>query len=104
MPVQENFGRPVQNLFFMQFFVYILFSLKDRKLYVGQTNNIKRRFLEHNSGKIESTKARRPFVILHQEEFLTRREAMKREKFLKSLYSARFKQKLVKEYLEKNKF
>ncbi len=102
--VRTNFGRPVQNLFFMQFFVYILLSLKDNGLYVGQTGDIQDRLHEHNAGKVNSTKARRPFIVLHQESYPTRAEAMKREKFLKSLYSAKFKQKLVKEYLKKNKF
>jgi putative endonuclease len=100
----KNYERPVQNLFFMNFYVYILFSLNDNKLYVGQTGNLENRLLEHNSGKIKSTKNRRPLTLIHNEIFLTRSEAMKREKFLKSLYSARFKQKLVRAYLMKNKF
>ncbi len=99
-----NFGRPVQNLFFMQYFVYILFSLKDKGLYVGQTDNVKNRLIEHNTGKVKSTKTRRPLAVLYKKSFSTRAEAMKRERFLKSLSGVRFKQKLVKKYLKKNKF
>jgi len=82
--------------------VYILYSLKDQDLYVGQTNNLEKRLIEHRQGKIKSTKNRQPLVIIHRESFSTRREAMKREKFLKSLYSARFKRIILKEYLEKS--
>jgi putative endonuclease len=85
----------------MLFSVYILLSLKDNKLYVGQTDNFERRIKEHNSGKVYSTKNRRPLIVLHGEEFSNRAIAMRREVFLKSLYSARFKQKLKKEYLMK---
>ena len=83
------------------FYVYILLSQKDNKLYVGQTDNIGRRLEEHNMGKINSTKYRRPLIILHKENYSTRTLAMRREKFLKSLYGARFKQKVLKNYLNK---
>ena len=86
------------------FFVYILYSLKDKKLYVGQTNNLKKRLFEHNIGKVKSTKSRTPFIVLYKETFTNRYDAMKREKFLKSLYSAKFKKKLIKQYLDKKKF
>jgi len=48
------------------------------------TNNIERRCQEHNSGQNETTKAYRPFNKILVEEFSTRVEARKREKFLKS--------------------
>ncbi len=44
-------------------YVYILKSLKDSQLYVGSTNSIGRRLTEHNSGKVDSTKDRKPFVL-----------------------------------------
>jgi predicted GIY-YIG superfamily endonuclease len=43
--------------------VYILRSVKDKDLYVGSTNNIRRRLNEHNSGKVDSTKRRIPFSL-----------------------------------------
>jgi len=87
----------------MPFFVYILLSLKDKKLYVGQTADLERRIEEHNNGNVKSTEKRRPLIVLHKEIFSNREIAMRREKFLKSLYSARFKQKLKREYLKGNK-
>lgn len=64
--------------------VYVLKSLQDQKLYIGMTDNLERRFEEHNRGKVPSTKNRKPFVLLHSEIFSNREEAAKREIFLKS--------------------
>lgn len=66
------------------FIVYIIQSLNRKYLYVGLTNNFNRRFLQHQNGKVRSTKAYRPFQKIHIEEFLTRQEARNREKYLKS--------------------
>ncbi|PIZ47155.1 excinuclease ABC subunit C, partial [Candidatus Woesebacteria bacterium CG_4_10_14_0_2_um_filter_39_14] len=66
------------------FYVYILESLKDKKLYVGYTNNLRRRFEEHNSGKIDVTKYRRPFKIIYYEAYLNQQDATSREKYFKT--------------------
>lgn len=42
-------------------YVYILRSIKDKKRYIGSTNNIDRRLKEHNTGLVYSTRYRRPF-------------------------------------------
>ncbi len=52
--------------------------------YIGSTNNLSKRIKEHNSGKCRYTKGRMPWKLIYREGFLTRSEAMKREKFLKS--------------------
>ncbi len=44
-------------------YVYIMKSVKDNNLYVGSTNSIHRRLAEHNSGKVDSTKNRTPFIL-----------------------------------------
>ncbi len=44
-------------------YVYVLASKKDDKLYVGSTNDLKRRLKEHEQGRCESTKCRRPFEL-----------------------------------------
>ena len=65
------------------FYVYILKSLKDDNLYIGSTNDLKRRMEEHNSGKVFSTKIRRPFKLVYYEAYLSEQEARKREHNLK---------------------
>ncbi len=66
------------------FYVYVLKSLKDNKLYIGQTNNIESRFIRHQKGYVKSTKNRRPLTLLFFDTFDSRAEAMKHEIFLKS--------------------
>jgi len=86
----------------MPYVVYILYSVKDRKLYVGQTADLHKRLRLHFSGKVRATQHRRPLKLLRQEQYETRGEAMKREKFLKSLWSARFKKKLLEKTTQKD--
>jgi len=52
------------------YYVYILKSLKDRKLYSGYTADLKARLLEHNKGRAESTKHRIPFQLIYYEAYL----------------------------------
>jgi len=68
----------------MFYYVYILKSLKDHNLYTGLTNNLDSRIKEHNQGENQSTKARKPFVLVYYEALPTKEEAIVREKFYKS--------------------
>jgi putative endonuclease len=72
-------------------YVYVLKSLKDGNLYIGQTSNLVERLQFHNSGRVKSTKRRAPFELIYTEEFSTRGEAMKKEKLLKDIKSKDFK-------------
>ncbi len=86
----------------MNYFIYILYSKKDSTLYVGCTKNLEDRIKRHNKGWVKTTKHRRPLVLIHSEQFIDKAEAFNRERFLKSLWSGRFKKKNLKKYLEKN--
>ncbi len=66
------------------FFVYAIKSTVRNYIYVGMTNDVDRRFVEHNNGENRSTKAYKPFKLIHKEPFTTRIEAREREKYLKS--------------------
>ena len=68
------------------YFVYILQSFKDQGLYIGKTNDIKRRLSEHNYGQVSSTKARKPFKVLEIITCATEEEARELEKSLKKGY------------------
>ncbi len=70
--------------------VYALRSLKDGKRYIGITVNSDSRLASHNWGRTRSTKARRPFVLVHVEIAKNRLEARNREKYLKSAAGRRF--------------
>lgn len=45
------------------YYSYILKSLKDWRYYYGQAKDLEKRLIRHNSGKVRSTKSRRPFEI-----------------------------------------
>ena len=64
--------------------VYVIQSQVDKRLYVGMSADISRRFKEHNSGFVFSTKGYRPWKLVYIEEIGTREEARVREKYYKS--------------------
>ncbi|MEK7658552.1 MAG: GIY-YIG nuclease family protein [Patescibacteria group bacterium] len=66
------------------FSVYILQSLKDKRTYVGFSDNVEKRLIRHNQGYINATKYRRPFKVLFTEKARDMQEAKKREKYWKS--------------------
>lgn len=63
--------------------VYILFSLKDKQLYIGYTSNLDRRTKEHFGGKNLATKNRLPLKLIYYETYLKWSDAKRREKYLK---------------------
>ena len=68
----------------MSFFVYVLKSSVDERLYKGHTQNIEKRIKEHNAGKTFSTKKYIPWTLVYFEEFDTRDDAILRERYFKS--------------------
>ena len=65
------------------YFVYVLFSNKDKQLYIGYTNNLKKRLTEHQSGKSIATRNRLPIKLINYESYLRWSDAKRREKYLK---------------------
>ena len=82
----------------MSFVVYVLYSKKYDRFYVGFTQDLKRRLKEHNSGKTKSTKAYLPWVVVYTERVEERTQARKREKYLKSGVGREF---IKKKYAQK---
>jgi putative endonuclease len=81
------------------YYVYVLQSDKDKNFYVGYTENLKSRFEQHRKGQVESTKDRRPLKILYSEACLDKRDAMHREKYLKTTLGKRYLRSRLKSYL-----
>lgn len=65
------------------FYVYILKSVKDKQLYLGYTNDLRRRVKEHNSKLNISTRSRTPFKLVYYEAYTSREDAVHREHNLK---------------------
>ena len=68
----------------MKFIIYALKSVERNYIYVGMTNNLKRRINEHNQGYNKTTKPYKPFKLIFTEEADNRETARKREKYWKS--------------------
>ena len=77
------------------FYVYILYSKDFDRYYIGQTDNIDARIDRHNEGKVKSTKHYTPWELKYTEQFASRSEAMKREKFLKNQRNKNFYRELI---------
>ena len=79
------------------FTVYVLYSREFEKIYIGFTSDIELRFKSHNELATKGWTIRyRPWIILYTEEFITKAEAMKREKQLKSGSGREFIWSLIK--------
>jgi putative endonuclease len=84
------------------YYTYVLSSKKDSNFYIGFTNDLKKRFKEHNRGSVKSTKARCPFKLVYYESCLSNKDAIKREKYFKTGFGRRFLRNRLENYLEKS--
>ncbi len=79
------------------YYVYVLKSLKDGKLYIGHTKNLKKRFYYHNNGFEKVTKNRRPFKVLYYEACNILQDAVDREKSLKTGFGRAYLKRRLKD-------
>ena len=77
------------------FFVYVLRSEKDGRLYKGLTQDLEKRLSQYNKGENTSTKGFCPWKLVHQKSFGTRTEARAYEKYLKSGIGRAFLKEIV---------
>ena len=54
----------------------------------------------HNQGKVESTKKRKPFILVHYEAFLNKEDAFQREQWLKTGWGRNHLDKILSNYLK----
>jgi putative endonuclease len=71
------------------YYVYVLKSEKDEKLYTGYTNDLRRRLKEHSNGESKSTRSRTPFHLVYYEAYMSQADAKARESRLKTSQGAR---------------
>jgi len=81
------------------YYVYIVRSEKDNKLYTGFTKNLKKRLLEHEKGYVPSTRDRLPIQLIYWEGCLNQSDATRREKYLKTAWGKRYIKNRIKDYL-----
>jgi putative endonuclease len=64
----------------------------------GYTKNLSLRFEAHQQGKVQSTKHRIPFKRIYFEACLNKKDALKREEYLKSFYGKMYLSNRLKSY------
>jgi len=64
-------------------YVYIIKSYKTNEIYIGLTNDLKRRIDEHNKQQSLSTKSKTPWHLIYYEAYTSEQDAILREKGLK---------------------
>lgn len=82
------------------YYVYILRSLKDGLFYIGFSENLKTKVVDHNSGKNVSTKNRRPLELIFYEAFPNKLDALRREKYFKTTKGKTTLKQMLKEFLK----
>ena len=80
-------------------FVYVLESSKDKNFYVGYSKELKQRVEKHNRGLVPATKQRQPLRLVYYEACLSKNDAIRREKYLKTGWGKRFIKNRLKHYL-----
>ena len=80
------------------YYTYVLLSKSDKDLYIGYTNNLKKRIADHNKGTVQSTRKRWPFKLIYYEACLNELDAKNREKYFKTGYGRRFLKNRLENY------
>ena len=87
---------PVKDRYY---YVYILQSLKSKKWYTGSTNDLRKRFKDHQKNLSSYTKGRGPFKLIYYEASLHEEDARVRERYLKTGMGKRYLKNRLKRSL-----
>ena len=89
---------PVRD-FSLMFYTYVIESKKSKRWYTGSTNDLRKRFNQHNTGKSTWTKHAMPWKLVYYEACLDERDAKSRERYLKSGMGKRYLKNRLKRFL-----
>ena len=79
------------------YYVYIIRSEKDGSFYTGMTSDVDRRLQEHNRSDTKTTRSKKPWKVVYSQEFPTRAEARKYEKYLKTGSGREFRKQILEQ-------
>lgn len=77
------------------YYLYILYSEKVDKYYIGQTENIDQRLISHNSGISKYTSIANDWKLAYSEAFENRTAAINRENEIKKKKSRKYLEYLI---------
>ena len=66
------------------YYVYVLYNESKKFIYIGYSEDLKQRYSEHNQGGVKSTKFYLPLELIHYEAYKNRKDAKRRELYLKT--------------------
>lgn len=81
-------------------YIYVIQSINHDFVYVGITHDLKRRFLEHNTGNNTSTKPHAPYKLIHYEAYICEADAKRRETYFKTTKGKVTLRQMLKEYFK----
>jgi putative endonuclease len=84
----------------LNYCTYVLYSLKDHKMYIGYTTNPENRIIDHQAGRTKSTAPRRPLKLIFCEYYLAKEDAKRREKYFKTSMGKKGLKLMLRETLE----
>ncbi|HNW71884.1 MAG TPA: GIY-YIG nuclease family protein [Candidatus Paceibacterota bacterium] len=83
------------------YYIYLLESKNDKSWYIGYSSNLKKRLQNHLSGNGGQTTSRKTdWRLIYYEAYVDKRDAIGREKFLKSGSGYKFLKKQLANYLK----
>ena len=88
-PVREN----------QMYYTYVLQSKKDGYWYTGCTADLRKRFRDHNAGRVFHTKGRGQFTLIYYEACFNKDDAFRRERYIKSGMGKRYLKNCLKRFL-----
>lgn len=83
------------------YYTYVLLSLNDGMFYTGYTRDIQYRVSMHDLGRCPSTRNRLPVRLIYYEACLSQKDALARERYLKSGMGKRYIRNRLKTYMNK---
>lgn len=82
------------------YYVYVLYSKEQNKFYIGYTEDLRRRMREHNSGKSLSDRRIKNLNMVYYEACLSKTDAQKREKQLKTGFGRQYLRTRLKDSID----
>ena len=83
------------------YYVYVLYNSSKNFIYIGYSENPKKRFSEHNFSRVKSTKAYTPLKLIFYEAYSAKSDAKRREMYLKSNKGRTTLITMLKDYFKK---
>jgi len=78
------------------FYVYILYSEKIDRYYIGYSSDVEKRLAEkHNAGYVKATRNGMPYILVKKKLFATELEAIQEERRMKKMKSRKYILELI---------